>query len=236
MSDHTCYRCHAEVEEGTAFCKQCGAPQIRVSAAEPVPASPPLEPGTPGELQPPAEPVPLPHSAQSYSAAELPPAPQRVSWADALPGALLAGVLVALAWIISFIGFLLWPLAAGALAVLLYARRNSVRQMASGFGARIGVIAGLFGFGFMALLMSLELLAFRGTGRLRQLLLQAMQQAMANNPDPAAQQAMQKLMTPEGIAVLVTFAMVLFFAVFLGLGALGGAVGASLLRKRPPRP
>ena len=45
----------------------------------------------------------------------------------------------------------------------------------------------------------------------------------------------QNLMTPQGIALLVTFVMILFFAAFLGLGALGGALGASLLRKRPPR-
>lgn len=233
MSDHTCYRCHAEIEEGTAFCKQCGAPQIRVAAADGAVVSPPLEPGTPGEVQPPAQPVGLPHTPLPMAPAF--PVNERVNWGDALPGAVLAGGLVALAWLIPFLGFLLWPLAAGVLAVLLYARRRPLREMASGMGARIGVIAGLLGFGLMALLMSLELLAFRGTDKLRQLLLQTMQQAMANNPDPAAQQAMQKMMTPEGIAVVVTFAMVLFFAMFLGLGALGGAMGASLLRKRPPR-
>ncbi|HEU5454030.1 MAG TPA: zinc ribbon domain-containing protein [Terriglobales bacterium] len=232
MSDHTCYRCHAEVEEGTAFCKQCGAPQIRVAVPEGAVVSPPLEPGTPGEVQPPAQQVAMP-----YSPAPLPPEPvnERVNWGDALPGALAAGALVALAWLIPFLGFLLWPLAAGVLAVLFYARRRPLREMASGMGARIGVIAGLLGFAMMALLMSLELLAFRGTGKLRQLLLQTMQQAMASNPDPAAQEAMHKLMTPEGIAVLVTFAMILFFAMFLGLGALGGVLGASLMRKRPPR-
>ena len=231
MSDHSCYRCQAEVEEGTAFCKQCGAPQIRVAGPEGAVISPPLEPGTPGGLQPPAQPVPLPHAAPQVEPGEM-PVHQRVDWGDALPGALLAGALVALSWLLPFVGFLLWPLAAGVLAVLLYVRRHPVREMAAGLGARIGVTAGLLGFGMMALLMSLELLAFRGTGKLRQLLLQTMQQAMANNPDPAAQDAMQKLMTPEGIAVLVTFAMVLFLALFLGLGALGGVAGASLLRKK----
>lgn len=232
MPDYTCHRCGAEVEEGTAFCKQCGAPQIRVAVADQAPVTPPLEPGTPGGLQPPAEPVPLPYYG---SAPPIPAPPETIDWSDALPGALMAGALVALSWVIPFAGFLLWLLAAGALAVVLYGRRRAVTNFTSSFGAKIGAVAGLIGFGIFALLISLELLATSGTGKLRQMLQQIMQQALASNPDPNAQQMIQNLMTPQGIALLVTFVMILFFAAFLGLGALGGALGASLLKKRPPR-
>jgi len=97
------------------------------------------------------------------------------------------------------------------------------------------LLVGLLGFGIFALLMSLELLATRGTGKLREMLQQVMQQAVAANPDPNAQKVIQNLMTPQGIALLVTFVMILFFGCFLAFGALGGVFGASLVRKRPPK-
>ena len=234
MPDYTCHRCGAEVEAGAPFCKQCGAPQIRVSVSEQQPVTPPLEPGTPGELQPPAEPVRLPEHGAAVSP-PFPAVPESVDWSDALPGALAAGALLALSWVIPFIGFLLWLVAAGALAVVFYARRKTIVNLTAGLGARIGAVTGLLGFGIFALLMSLELLATRGTGKLRQMLQQVMQQAVASNPDPNAQQVIQNLMTPQGIALLVTFVMVLFFACFLAFGALGGVFGASLLRKRAKR-
>ena len=51
------------MEEQTPFCRSCGAPQIRVAVPEEAapllndPVTPPLEPGTPAGLQPPAIPV-----------------------------------------------------------------------------------------------------------------------------------------------------------------------------------
>src|ERR1051326_7417864 len=54
--DHACHQCGQEIEEGTPFCRHCGAPQIRIPGLEEA-ATPPMPPGTPGEVQPPAEPV-----------------------------------------------------------------------------------------------------------------------------------------------------------------------------------
>jgi hypothetical protein len=47
---------------------------------------------------------------------------------------------------------------------------------------------------------------------------------------------LQKLTTPEGLAIMVIFAMVLMFFLFLGLSAAGGAVGSSFFRRRDVNP
>ncbi len=217
--EHPCHQCGATVEEGTPFCKQCGAPQIRVGAD--AGASPPLPPGTPGQLQPPAQPVPL---------APAPPAPGRIEWSHAFPGALIAGALLAICWMSPWATFCLWTMAGGALAGALYQRRRPV-AVTTGMGARLGAVTGLLGFVLFALVVSLEILATRG-GRLRALLTQVFQQAAARNPNPAAEEMIQKLNSPQGIAVLVTIGLVVLLAAFLIFSAIGGAIGAALFRPR----
>ena len=58
-------------------------------------------------------------------------------------------------------------------------------------------------------------------------------------PDPSAQQMYQqiadKLSSPEGMALLMTFAMAIFFFMFLALGAAGGAIGATLMHRDHPQ-
>lgn len=157
-----------------------------------------------------------------------------VHWSDALPGAMLAGAVIAFSWLVPFISFLLWPIAAGALAVMLYLRRRTDATITPGLGARVGAVSGLFGFIAFLILMAVDLVVFRGGGKLRQAMQQVIQQSAARNPSPEAQAMMQKLLTPEGIAVMVTLVLVIFLAAFIGFGAIGGAIGAKLLN-RPER-
>jgi hypothetical protein len=224
--EHPCHQCGASVEDGTAFCKHCGAPQIRVAGEEP--ATPPFPPGTPADAQPPAEPV-----AQASAPV---PLPRGIDWSQAVPAAALAGLFLAVAWVIPFVGFLLWLIAGGAFGVAMYRRRVPQASLTPGLGARIGAITGLFGFGAFAIMLGLELLATRGSGRFRQLLQQVVEQAASRNADPRAQQAIQQLMTPAGLALLITIVLVLFLAAFIALSSIGGAVGAWLTGKRPPDP
>jgi hypothetical protein len=211
------------VEDGTAFCKHCGAPQIRVMGEER--ATEPLRPGTPAASQPSAE----PDSPGGATAAS----PPGIDWSQAVPAAALAGFFLAIAWIIPLLGFLLWLIVGGVLGITMYRRRVPQAALTPGLGARIGAVTGLFGFGVFAVLFGLELLVSRGRGGFRQMLQQIVEQAALRNTDPRAQHAIQQMMTPAGLALLVTIVLVLFLAAFLALSSIGGALGAWLLGKRP---
>ncbi len=218
--EHPCHQCSAAVEDGTAFCKHCGAPQIRIMGEERVTHPPP--PGIPAEIQ--HEPVPLTGAA--------PAAPLGIDWSQAVPAAAAAGFFLAIAWVIPLLGFLLWLIVGGLLGTAMYRRRVPQAALTPGLGARIGAVTGLFGFGVFAVLFGLELLLSRGGGGFRQMLQQVVEQAAARNADPRAQQAIQQMMTPAGLALLVTIVLVVFLAAFLALSSIGGVLGTWLLGKR----
>ncbi len=220
------------MEDGAAFCPNCRAPQIRVPGAEDRPATAPLAPGTPGEIQPPATPVawqerhPAEYSAwQGQSGVAAPN--DRVSWGDALPGAVVAGLLIG-AVLIPILSVFIAPAVAGTVAVVLYAQRRPDQSLTRGVGARIGSIAGLFGFVLFAVLVIFESLVIRGGAQFRE----ALQQAAARNPTPEVQAMMSRLLTPEGIVVIAVIMLIFFFALFAGFGAIGGAIGVKLTQRR----
>lgn len=144
----------------------------------------------------------------------------------------MAGLILSFCLLIPFAAFFVWILATGVLAVVLYLRRVPPATLTPGMGARLGAISGLFGFGIFAVLMSVELLISRNTGKLRELLQEVMQQSAARNADPNAQALMQRMMTPEGMALLVTLGMVMLLVAFLLFSGLGGAWGPTCCAKR----
>ena len=218
--DHACHQCGQEIEEGTPFCRHCGAPQIRIPGLE-EPAAPML-PGTPGEVQPPAEPVAIGRSAP----------PAGIDWSNALPAAGWAGTLLALAWLVPYLGYFLCILAAGVAAVAIYKRRVPDAVITPANGARIGALSGVFGFAGFAALLAVTLLLLRGSTQFREMLQKAMQQAGASNPDPKAQEILAWMMSPAGLALMVTIVMVIFLFLFIALSSAGGALGAWLYRKK----
>ena len=215
------------VAEGEPFCSKCGAPQIRIPEME-QDATPPLPPGTPGDAQPPAHPVGVGHAAAH-------PGPAGVHWPAALPAAGMAGALLAIAWVVPYLGYFLWMLAAGVLAVVFYRRRVPGAALTTGDGARIGAVCGLLGFAGFAGLMAILMLLVRGSGKFRALMQQAVQQAVERNPDPQAQELMNQLLTPAGMAVMITILMIIALVAFVALSSAGGAIGASLFRDRKPQ-
>jgi len=158
-----------------------------------------------------------------------PAAPASLNWADALPGALVAGVLIGLSWVVPFSTFCLWILAGGALGVALYRRRNPEQQLTPGMGAKVGAATGLFAFVIFAVLTALQLLLTRKSGQFRDMVQKVVEESAARNSDPQVQQMLQRLLSPEGLATMVTLAMVMFLFAFVIFSAVGGALGAALL-------
>ena len=228
------------MEDGVAFCPHCGAPQIRVAAAiAEQTVTPVFPPGTPGDVQPPAQPVGL-----------APVSPAAIDWSQGMRASALAGLLLALAIffvpvIVAGIGLVLhlgqtaigllvllasWccMLVAGALAVRFYRRRCPDASIRPGLGARLGAVSGLLGFFLYSVPQALRLAFFHLGGSVREAMRKAIEQSAAQSPDPKAQEMMRNLMSPGTLAAFLTFLIVLFFLVFLVLPSLGGALGASL--------
>jgi hypothetical protein len=208
--EHSCDRCGALVEDGIPFCKQCNAPQIRVGRA--------FAEGVSG----------LEHPSQGLSHAGA----TAIQWSQALPSAALAGLIAAVLMFIPLGAFGLGMIAAGVLAVLFYRRRNADANLSPGMGARLGAISGMLGFGIFAVFTSVEVLVFHSGGQLRAALLEAVQQSASRTADPQAQQILDYLKSPPGLALVMVLGLAVMFVVFLIFSSLGGALGAVLLRRK----
>lgn len=212
--DHACHRCDARITEGTPFCPQCGAPQIRVSSSGPESsATAPLSPGTPGDLQPPSQPVFPRHYPDAA-------APGDVRWRQALPLALTAGAASALLSFIPYL-FFVWAALAGMWAVSRYRDRVPLAPPTTGAGARLGAVVGLIGGLIYGSLFTAMLLLVQG---FRSSFLQEMERRAGGQPE--AQEVLRLMSSPEGFATLITGMMALLLAIFIASAALGGALAA----------
>ena len=234
--EHTCGHCGAEVEDGRPFCAHCHAPQIKVPVRPPTaPVTEPLTPGTPEDLQPPAEPVAMEPSVPQRGPREQPQAApdEKLMWRPAIGSALLAGMLAAVGTSIPVIPLaLLCMFASGGLAVTLYRRRAGYHRVTPWMGAKLGVMAGGLGFGLLALMSTLRLFAASDRSDLRVAFRDRMQEAMSTAADPQVRQAMEELRnyiaTDRGLIVMVLLFLAIAAVLFLVFSALGGATGAAL--------
>jgi hypothetical protein len=199
-----------------AFCPQCNAPQIRVAVAEALTPSEtisgPTVPATP-----------------SYFAA---PLATRIEWSQALPATALAGLIAAILMMTPLSVFGLGMAIGGSLSVVFYRRRNPVAYITPGMGARLGMATGVLGGGIFTVLLSVFIVMFRRWDRVREKLIEVIEQTASRNPDPQARQAVEFFKTPEGMVVLLTAALIGTLLAFVIFSGLGGALGAALLRRK----
>jgi hypothetical protein len=204
------------VEQGTAFCPQCRAPQIRVAVPETY---------TPSTV------------ADDSSAPSLPPyfnssLTTRIQWSQALSASALAGLISAVLMMTPLAGFGLGMVIGGSLSVVFYRRRLPVANVTPWMGVRLGMVSGILGGGIFAALLSIGAVVFHAGDAIRAKLMDGMQQAAARNPDPQAQQVMEFFKTPQGIVVLLTISLIGVLLAFVIFSGLGGAIGAALLRRK----
>jgi hypothetical protein len=131
--------------------------------------------------------------------------------------------------------FGLGMLAAGALSVVLYRRRNPGADLTPGIGARLGAASGAVGFSIFGMVSAFAMVVSHSGAQLRATLLDAIQQSAARNSDPQAQEIVQWFKTPTGLAFMLCAALAFMLAAFVIFSSLGGAATAALLRKRDQR-
>jgi hypothetical protein len=212
--EHPCYKCGANVEDGTPFCPRCNAPQIRVAGPEPV---------TPAAATPEV-------AIEQYASHA--PLSSALEWSQALPSAGIA-VLAAIFLMILGMSAGLGMLAAGFLSVLLYRRRCPATHLTAGIGVRLGALTGGMGFGVLAAILALWT-AFRSSKEIHDALLNYIQQYAAHNSDPRVQQVLELFNTPEGFTSIMILTLIMTLMAFLIFSTVGGAVGALLLRRKAP--
>jgi len=204
------------VEQGTAFCPQCRAPQIRVAVPE----------------------IVIPSGIASDSTVtSLPayfgvPLTTRIEWSQALPATALAGLITALLMMTPLAYFGFGMLIGGSLSVVFYRRRVPVANVTPGMGARLGMVSGALGGGIFAALLSVGTTLFHAWDSVRAKLIEVVQQTAARNPDPQTQQALEFFKSPDGIVLLLTTALIGALIAFVIFSGLGGALGAAFLRRK----
>jgi hypothetical protein len=204
------------VEQGTAFCPQCRAPQIRVAVPE----------------------IVIPSGIASDSAVtSLPayfgaPLSTRIEWSQALPATALAGLITALLMMTPLAYFGFGMLIGGSLSVVFYRRRIPVANVTPGMGARLGMVSGILGGGIFAALLSVGTTLFHAWDSVRAKLIEVVEQTAARNPDPQTQQALEFFKSPDGIVLLLTTALIGALIAFVIFSGLGGALGAAFLRRK----
>jgi hypothetical protein len=122
--------------------------------------------------------------------------------------------------------------AAGAIAVVLYCRRISAPAITAGNGAKVGALSGAIGFGIFGVFLGLDVTIFHSGAELREAMTHAVEQAAARAADPQAQAAASWLKSPDGMVLMMGFVLFFTLVIFLILASIGGALGATLMRKR----
>ena len=124
----------------------------------------------------------------------------------------------------------LWMLGGGMLAVYFFRLKNGWALPNPGDGARLGMLTGFFGF-FLAFFINVfsQLLIHRGVQGFLARYREQVQRSPAAS-DPQSRELMAWALTPTGMAALFIAGTIVFFAFFVGLSTVGGALGVRVAK------
>jgi hypothetical protein len=218
--EHACPGCNSPVDDNSPFCPICDAAQVRAIEKEySRPQVSVAVDGSPGFVNAGSF---RQRRVSVHAHAEL-----RSAFYAAIIGAILSLVQPGA-------GFLLALPLGGVVSVLLYRRLSMGIEPSPRTGFRLGALSGLFVFGLVMILMAAVTLTRHNEGELHSQVIKIVQQAQARNPDPQARQAFEYFMTPQGMALMMIVGFIFMGVLFVLLSGLGGAISASLLRRKAP--
>src|SRR5258706_12427088 len=223
--DHPCYKCGHSIEDGKAFCPQCGAPQIRVAIAEPsaLPNAGNI-PSSDRSIFPLDAPAGTPLSIAALSAG--------IVWPRALRVCGVAALISVVTMSLRLLLPLLAVLGAGFLAVILYRYRNPTWKANARTGAQLGVITALISSGVLGILSAIAFAILQTGGQVRQQALEALQQVATRSNDPQMQATLDILKNQDGLAPKLILAIIGFIVISIPAGGIAGALSVPFFRRR----
>ena len=218
--EQSCYKCRQAVEEGTAFCPHCSAPQIRVVIAEP--AAPLAYAAAGAESQ---DSTALPAS-QIVPVLALP-----MQWSQALRPCALAALVASLLMSLGLNPFVAM-FSVGFLAVVFYRQSQRAITIKTSSGAALGALGGLLWFAMSSIFEALVVIFLHKGPELRNELLAKIQQAASQTSDPQVVAVFERFKSQGGLEFLMLMGLVFAFLASIVLGSLGGALGGAILGRR----
>ena len=215
--EEPCYKCGQVLEEGRVFCPHCRAPQIRVAVADPVMAVSADSPVQPGQLT----------ASQTVPVLAVP-----MRWDQAARPCAIAAFIAALGMVFRLIVPVIAVIGAGFLAVALYRRRNPEIAVSARTGARLGAICGFFCAGMTAIMGALRVAILHEGGKIRTVLLDALQQQSGRYSDPDFQTSLNFFRSSTGLVLMLVFFFIVALIMLILLGMVGGALGGVGLGRR----
>lgn len=216
--DNPCYKCGQAVEEGTAFCPHCSAPQIRVVMAEPAQAPadlPNVSINSQGEAALPA--------SQTEPVLALP-----MQWSGALKPCALAALVASLLMVLGLYPFVAM-LVVGFLAVLFFRQSVPGTAIKTSAAAGIGAIGGLLWFAVSSVLeMSLTIFLHKGP-ELRTEIISRLDQAASQTTDPQVLAMFDRVKSPGGLEIMIACAFLFALIAAVVLASAGGMLAGVIL-------
>jgi zinc-ribbon domain len=225
--EHACAHCGVPVEDGVPFCKNCGAPQIRVAAAEPVLAAPMYS-----SPHPPTVAAGLPYTVNAPKERS-----DRLDWSAALPAIALAGLTVAVSLLFPF-GILgggiiaAGTIASGYISVGMYHRKRPQAEITRAIGASLGALSGSLGFLLSTILFVAGVALTGSWNQVRDLVAQQLNATLARNPDPKVHELANQIRAGDGFVTIIIAGLLITGLVIVIVSTLAGWMAARSLERK----